>query len=100
MMTSAIISKVEKATRYAHEPDRLTFGALSLEIRGDNDTHQVALADGAWRCSCHFFGAHGSCVHILTVQKILGGMLPPAAQTSLFEVLDAEMDREPILPMA
>lgn len=100
MLTSVIVSKVEKANRYAHEPDRLTFNALGIEVRGDNDTHQVALADGRWHCSCHFFESHGSCVHVLTVQKILDHMLPKAAQTSLFEVLEAEANREPILPPA
>jgi hypothetical protein len=100
MMTSAIISKVEKANRYAHEPDRLTFSALALEVRGDNDTHQVAFDTGRWRCNCHFFEAHGSCVHVLTVQKVMGRMLPETAQTSLFEVLEAEDSRKPTLPHA
>ena len=100
MMTSAIISKVEKANRYAHEPDRLTFSSLALEVRGDNDTHQLALDRDRWRCSCHFFATHGSCVHVLTVQKVLGRMLPEMAQTSLFEVLEAESGRQPVVAHA
>lgn len=100
MSTSAIISKVEKANRYAREPDRLTFDSLGLEVRGDNDTHRVTLAEGSWQCGCHFFDTHHSCVHVLTVQKILGRMLPEVAQRSLFDVLEAEVESEPTWPSA
>ena len=96
MMTSAMISKVEKSDRYAHEPDRFTFDSLHLEIRGDNDTHRVSLEGGRWQCGCPFFMSHGSCVHVLSVQKLLGRMLPEQAQVSLFEVLEAEIGREPV----
>lgn len=100
MMTSAIISKVEKANRYAHERDRLTFSDLQLEVRGDNDTHHVTLQAGSWGCTCHFFDVHHNCVHVLTAQKVLDGMLPAAAQVSLYDALEAEIQAEPTLPQA
>ncbi|MBA2756673.1 MAG: hypothetical protein WKF78_04855 [Candidatus Limnocylindrales bacterium] len=83
-MHSSLIGKVEKANRYAREPDRITFDRLSLTFRGDNDTHQVALESGRWHCTCHSFDSWGSCVHLLTLQKVMGAMLPDEARVSSF----------------
>ena len=83
-MHSSLIGKVEKANRYARDLDRITIDRLSLTFRGDNDTHHVALDAGQWRCTCHYFESWGSCVHLLTLQKVLGVMLPEEAQVSIF----------------
>ena len=71
-MHSSLIGKVEKANRYARELDRITIDRLSLTFRGDNDTHHVSLDAGQWRCTCHYFESWGSCVHLLTLQKVFG----------------------------
>ena len=83
-MHSSLIGKVEKANRYARELDRISIDRLSLTFRGDNDTHHVALDAGQWRCTCHYFESWGSCVHLLTLQKVMGVMLPEEAQVSIF----------------
>lgn len=83
-MHSSVIGKIEKANRYARETDRITFDRLSLTFRGDNDTHRVSLDADGWQCNCHYFESWKTCAHILAIQKILGGMLPEVAQTSLF----------------
>jgi hypothetical protein len=83
-MHSSLIGKVEKANRYARELDRITIDRLSLTFRGDNDTHHVDLDAGQWRCTCHYFDSWGSCVHLLSLQKVLGVMLPEEAQVSIF----------------
>jgi hypothetical protein len=83
-MHSSLIGKIEKANRYAHETDRITFDGLSLTFRGDNDTHRVTLEADHWQCNCHYFETWKTCVHLLAIQKILGPMLPESAQTSLF----------------
>ncbi len=83
-MHSSLIGKVEKANRYARELDRITIDRLSLTFRGDNDTHRVSLDATAWHCTCHAFETWGSCVHLLSLQKILGVMLPEEAQVALF----------------
>jgi hypothetical protein len=44
----------------------------------------VSLDAGAWHCTCHYFESWKSCVHQLTLQKILGEMLPEASQVSIF----------------
>ena len=83
-MHSSLIGKVEKANRYARELDRISIDRLSLTFRGDNDTHDVALDAGQWHCTCHYFESWGSCVHLLTLQKVMGVMLPEEAQVSIF----------------
>jgi hypothetical protein len=83
-MHSSLIGKVEKANRYARELDRITIDRLALTFRGDNDTHHVSLDAGQWHCTCHYFESWQSCVHLLTLQKIMGVMLPEDAQVSIF----------------
>ncbi len=83
-MHSSVIGKIEKANRYARETDRITFDRLSLTFRGDNDTHRVSLDADAWQCNCHYFESWKTCAHVLAIQKIMGQMLPEAAQTSPF----------------
>src|SRR6476469_3194632 len=83
-MHSSLIGKVEKANRYARELDRITIDRVSLTFRGDNDTHHVSLDSGQWHCTCHYFESWSSCVHLLTLQKIFGIMLPEEAQVSIF----------------
>ena len=80
-MQSSLIGKIEKAKRYAHEPDRVTFSELSVEFRGEHDNYTTGYKDGKWRCSCHFFSSWGLCSHTMALEKILGDMLPKEALT-------------------
>ena len=79
-MHSSMIGKVEKAMRYAHEPDRVKIGGLTASFSGDNGTHTVSLDADTWHCDCHFFAAAGGCSHTLAVQKMLDPMLSDAAK--------------------
>jgi hypothetical protein len=88
-MHSSLIGKVEKANRYARELDRITIERISLTFRGDNDIHHVSLDTGQWHCTCHYFESWSSCVHLLALQKILGGMLPEESQVSIFNARTA-----------
>lgn len=83
-MHSSVIGKVEKANRYVHEPDRITFEQLGISFRGDNSSYTVTLDPAGWNCTCHSFESLHGCAHILTIQKLLGVMLPDSAQVSLF----------------
>ncbi len=76
-MQSSLISKIQKAKRYAEERDRVTFSDLQLSFRGDHDTYNVKFANGSWSCGCHFFSTWGTCSHTMAMQRILGAMLPP-----------------------
>ena len=83
-MHSSMIGKVEKAMRYAHEPDRVKIGRLELDFQGDNGSHQVSLDADSWHCTCHLFESWDACVHTLAVQKMLGAMLSEKAQETKF----------------
>lgn len=82
MMQSSIIGKVEKAKRYAQEPDRVTFNRFTLTFRGDNDTHTVSWTD-RWHCTCDFFQDHPVCCHTMALEQLMGSMLPEAATSTL-----------------
>ena len=75
-MDSSLISKVEKAKRYAEQQERITFTALSLRFRGDNGTHQVQFDGRKWSCDCGYFHTHHTCSHSMAMERVLHGMLP------------------------
>jgi len=75
-MQSSLIGKIEKAKRYVAEPERVSISSFSAEFRGENDSHVVELSDGKWHCNCHFFSEWGECVHVMTLERLLGRMLP------------------------
>ena len=83
-MQSSLIGKIEKARRYATEKDRIKFTSLSVQFRGENDTHTTSLMEGKWHCSCNFFGSWGVCCHTMALEKVLGTMLPDEALTTRF----------------
>ena len=84
-MQSSMIGKVEKAMRYAHEPDRVKITRLSASFAGDNGTHTISLDADTWHCECHLFEAAGGCSHTLAIQKMLDPMLSDAArETALY----------------
>jgi len=70
LMNSSLISKIEKATRYAKEPQRVQLRALEVDLRGDNDSHTVRLAGDEWSYGCDHFQVHGLCSHVMALQKL------------------------------
>ena len=89
-MHSSMIGKVEKAMRYAHEPDRVKIGRLSATFSGDNGTHTVSLDADQWHCDCHLFASAGGCSHTLAIQKMLDPMISDAAkETPLYGPTEA-----------
>ena len=84
-MQSSLIGKIEKAKRYAQELDRITFTELSVQFRGENDSHTTCYKDGKWHCSCHFFASWGLCSHTMALEKVLANMLPKEALSTQFE---------------
>jgi hypothetical protein len=81
-MNSAMIGKIEKAHRYAEEPDRIQFQSFTATFRGGHDDYQVAFDGEHWTCSCHTFESHtvGTCSHIMAMQQILAPMLSSDAR--------------------
>lgn len=89
-MQASMIGKVEKAMRYAHEPDRVKLQRLELSFAGDNGSHSVSLDADHWRCDCHLFETVGGCVHTLAVQKMLDPMLSDGQrETPLYRHVEA-----------
>jgi hypothetical protein len=76
-MDSGMISKIQKAKRYAEERDRITFGRFEVTFQGDHDNYEVVYDQGKWHCQCHFFQGHGVCSHTMALERILDPMLRP-----------------------
>ncbi len=82
-MHSSLVSKIEKAHRYATEPERIELGQLSATFHGSHDDYVVRLADGIWTCSCHTASAQtlgGVCSHIMALQHVLDPMLTQSSK--------------------
>jgi hypothetical protein len=81
-MNSSMIGKIEKAHRYAAEPERVTIETIQVNFQGSHDNYTIRLADGHWSCSCHTFATHvvGTCSHVMALQQMLGKMLSDDAR--------------------
>lgn len=75
-MQSSLIGKIEKANRYAQEPDRIKFIELSVHFRGDSSNYTTNYKEGEWHCTCDFFQHSGTCSHTMAMGKVLGEMIP------------------------
>ena len=78
-MDSGMIGKIQKAKRYAEEPDRICFEQFQVTIEGTNSEHMVSYKQGTWHCTCNFFATRGVCSHTMAMERLLGVMLPPEA---------------------
>lgn len=85
-MQSSLIGKIDKAKRYAQEPDRVTFSRLAVKFRGEHSDYDTEYREGKWYCSCHFFAQWGLCSHTMALQRILSNMLPKEALATQFEI--------------
>ncbi len=75
-MDYGMIGKIEKAKLYAEEPQRITFNALDVTFKGDNNSYKVTLhEEDGWHCSCPGFQTHHICPHIMTLEKLFRPML-------------------------
>lgn len=74
-MDSSVISKIEKAKRYASERDRFRFTQFSVQFHGSNNDHAVSFENGAWKCDCEYFVLHNWCCHTKALELILDKMI-------------------------
>ena len=83
-MNSSMIGKIEKAHRYAREPERVQLRALDATFHGGHDDYAITLHDGVWSCTCHTFSSHvvGTCAHVMALQQMLAQMLGEAKYTA------------------
>lgn len=80
-MNSTLISKVEKARRYAEEPERVRFQSFTASFHGGHDEHQVTLDGEKFSCTCHSFETHETCAHVMALQRMLSPMLTEEQRT-------------------
>ena len=80
-MQSSIIGKIEKAKRYAEEPDRVTLSEFAADFRGEHNSYTIGYKNSKWHCTCHFFSQWGICSHTMALQRLLFEMLPEEAAT-------------------
>ncbi len=83
-MQSSLIGKIEKAKRYAQEPERVTFSEFSVKFRGENNDYTTEYKEEEWHCSCHFFSNWGVCSHTMALERMLSNMLPKEALTTQY----------------
>jgi hypothetical protein len=74
-MDSGMVSKVEKARRYAEETERVRFGQFEVAFTGDHNTYSVSYDRGTWQCTCRFFARRRVCSHTMAMERILGDMV-------------------------
>ncbi len=78
-MHSSLIGKIEKAKRYAQEPERVRFSRFELVFKGEHDEYVVSYDKGTWRCGCAFFAGWNVCSHTIALYRMLTPMLPKEA---------------------
>lgn len=70
-----MISKIEKAKRYAEERDRFHFHSFTVSVDGENNSHLVRYENGEFHCDCNFFSSRGHCSHTMALEMIMGNMI-------------------------
>ena len=78
-LSTSLIGKIEKAKRYAEQPERVTFSDFSADFQGENSRYRVSYEAGKWNCTCSFFSQWGICSHTMALQRIFARMLPEEA---------------------
>jgi hypothetical protein len=78
-MQSSLHGMIDKAHRYAEEPNRVQVSRLEATVRGDNDSHIVNLASGRLSCDCDHYQHERLCAHVLTVERVMKSYIPANA---------------------
>ena len=79
-MDSGMISKIQKAKRYAEEPERVHFEQFRVAFQGEHGVYHVTYDGGKWGCGCSFFQQRGVCSHTMTMERLLDPMLKPVEE--------------------
>lgn len=78
-MDYGMISKIQKAKRYAQERERFEFTSFTVTFKGENSVHEVRFENGNWHCTCEFFLVRGICSHTMALERLMDGMMPEPA---------------------
>ena len=74
-MDYGMIGKIEKAKRYAQEPERFCFESFEITFHGDNNNHIIKFQQGSFQCDCEFFSNRGHCSHTMALERLFDNML-------------------------
>jgi hypothetical protein len=86
-MQSTIVTKAEKAHRYAQERDRLRISAIEATFDAGGGRHVIRLGEGGWTCDCEFGRAHGVCPHTEAASRMLDAHLVDGAKPRVVDLL-------------
>jgi hypothetical protein len=86
-MQSTIVTKAEKAHRYAQERDRLHISAIEATFEAGGGTHVIRLGERGWTCDCEFAMANGVCPHMEAASRMLDIHLVEAAKPRVVDLL-------------
>ncbi|MEI7744831.1 MAG: hypothetical protein WCK58_13920 [Chloroflexota bacterium] len=86
-MQSTIVTKAEKAHRYAQEPDRLRISVIEATFEAGGGSHVLRLDGDRWTCDCEFAVAHGVCPHSEAASRMLDVHLVEAAKPRVVDLL-------------
>jgi hypothetical protein len=86
-MQSTIVTKAEKAHRYALELDRLRIGALEATFEAGGGSHVLRLGEAGWSCDCEFFGSNRVCPHVEAASRMLDVHLVESAKPRVVDLL-------------
>jgi hypothetical protein len=86
-MQSTIVTKAEKAHRYAHEHDRLRIVALEATFEAGGGSHVLRLSDGGWTCDCDFARSYPVCPHTEAASRMLDAHLVESAKPRVVDLL-------------
>ena len=86
-MQSTIVTKAEKAHRYALELDRLRISALEATFEAGGGTHVIRLGEGGWTCDCDFFASTRVCPHVEAASRMLDAHLVESAKPRVVDLL-------------
>jgi hypothetical protein len=86
-MQSTIVTKAEKAHRYALELDRLRISALEATFEAGGGSHVLTLGEAGWACDCEFAQAHGVCPHAEAASRMLDKHLAENAKPRVVDLL-------------
>jgi hypothetical protein len=85
MLDSGMANKIYKARQYAEQPERIRFESLRVRLDGNHSEHEVAFEGGAWSCDCGYFHNHGTCSHVMALDRVLGVMAPGEPHVHLWQ---------------
>lgn len=54
-LITALLKKIEKAKKYANEPERFAGSNSKKQLRSEHGIRNLVLQSGKWKCDCDFF---------------------------------------------